>query len=112
MPVSVLSRPARHIAASIGSIEKIGTDTARERLSASTVLPEPGSPDKTIRVGDIFVISVISAFENGSGQPPRAKLCRGDSWPSSHISHRGGGLRKRQERGVLRRFLKEWRIAL
>jgi hypothetical protein len=50
----------------MGSIEKIGTDSARERLSASALLPEPGSPDKTISVGDIFVISVMTAFENRS----------------------------------------------
>jgi hypothetical protein len=38
----------RHIAASIGSIEKTGIDKARERPSASMLLPDPGSPASTI----------------------------------------------------------------
>jgi hypothetical protein len=63
-----LARPARHIAASIGSTEKIGTDRARERLSASAVFPEPGSPDKTISVGDNLGISVMTALEIGAGR--------------------------------------------
>jgi len=42
-------------------------------------LPEPGSPDKTISVGDIFVISVMTASKTGAGSPPheRSAMQRG-----------------------------------
>jgi hypothetical protein len=53
-----------HIAASIGSIETIVSDRARERLSASTLFPEAGSPDKTIRVGGSVAMSAMTAFDN------------------------------------------------
>src|ERR1700760_2499533 len=74
MPASTLSMPARHIAASIGSTEKIGMDKARARFSARTLLPEPGSPANTISDGDNLVISVMAAFENFEKDAPAARL--------------------------------------
>ena len=90
------SKPARNIAASIGSTEKMGT-AGRERGCASMVLPEPGRPDKTISVGDIFVISVMKALEKLEQMARMSTaICGEGSWLSSHIFHHGGGPRKRQ----------------
>jgi hypothetical protein len=57
------------MAASIVSTETIGSDRARERLSASTLFPEAGRPDKTISVGGNFEGSVMTAFETASRWP-------------------------------------------
>jgi hypothetical protein len=44
-------------------------DKARERPSASTVFPQPGSPDKTISVVGIVVVSIMAAPEDPGRQP-------------------------------------------
>ena len=48
MPVLSLGMPALHMAASIGSTDRIGTERASDTCRATVLLPEPGSPAITI----------------------------------------------------------------